>query len=222
MNSHFNLEPSDGNKNRKIIILKFIDGSKRRIVQNLENLENFQIDPLPLADSIDVKPCQNLKLSDQLKSLSKPFSCPHCDNYRRNSRFKIMKHIKKKHFQRYEFQCCSCKQSYDSEKYLRLHIKISHPEVLKAVLMELRNIEEKMDAIMKTEIPDDDLKPKLEVKNDVVEDLQKALEEEIDNIGFPMETETKYHHQGIDYILDHHIVDKIEMHQSFEVLKNKL
>ena len=44
---------------------------------------------------------------------------------------------------------------------------------------------------MKTEIPDDDLKPKLEVKNDVVEDLQKALEEEIDNIGFPMETEKK-------------------------------
>ena len=63
-----------------------------------------------------------------------------------------------------------------------------------------------MDTTIKAEIPDDLLTPKLEVKNDVVENLQKALEEEIDNMGFPMEAETKYH-----------LVDKIEMHQSFEV-----
>ena len=47
---------------------------------------------------------------------------------------KVIKHVKKKHFPKYEFKCFYCKESYDDKKYLRLHIKCSHPEKLKAVL----------------------------------------------------------------------------------------
>ena len=48
--------------------------------------------------------------------------------------FKVIKHVKKKHFPKYEFKCFYCKESYEDKKYLRLHIKCSHPEKLKAVL----------------------------------------------------------------------------------------
>ena len=51
--------------------------------------------------------------------------------------FKVIKHVKKKHFPKYEFKCFYCKESYDDKKYLRLHIKCSHPEKLKAVLAKM-------------------------------------------------------------------------------------
>ena len=53
------------------------------------------------------------------------------------NRFKVIKHVKKKHFPKYEFKCFYCKESYDDKKYLRLHIKCSHPEKLKAVLAKM-------------------------------------------------------------------------------------
>ena len=52
--------------------------------------------------------------------------------------FKVIKHVKKKHFPKYEFKCFYCKESYDDKKYLRLHIKCSHPEKLKAVLAKMK------------------------------------------------------------------------------------
>ena len=51
--------------------------------------------------------------------------------------FKVIKHVKKKHFPKYEFKCFYCKESYDDKKYLRLHIKCSHPEKLKPVLAKM-------------------------------------------------------------------------------------
>ena len=70
-------------------------------------------------------------------TFGKGFSCPHCKVYTRKSRFKVIKHVQKKHFPKYEFKCFYCKESYDDKKYLRLHIKCSHPEKLKAVLAKI-------------------------------------------------------------------------------------
>merc|ERR1711862_144402 len=68
----------------------------------------------------------------------KRFNCPHCDLYSRNSRLKVIKHIKKKHFPNFEFKCFYCKESCDEKMYLRLHIRYAHPGNLKAVMVELK------------------------------------------------------------------------------------
>ena len=42
-------------------------------------------------------------------------------------------------FLRYDFQCYNCKKSFESSKYLRLHIKASHPKLLRTVLLQIQN-----------------------------------------------------------------------------------
>ena len=87
------------------------------------------------SDNSEEKP----KISPIFKptAFGKGFTCPHCEVYTRKSRLKVIKHVKKKHFPKYEFKCFYCKESYDDKKYLRLHIKCSHPEKLKAVLAKM-------------------------------------------------------------------------------------
>lgn len=59
------------------------------------------------------------------QALEKRFQCPHCDRFSHESRFKVMKHIKKTHRPKYEFKCRFCKKRrFDSQTYLRLHLSV--------------------------------------------------------------------------------------------------
>ena len=74
--------------------------------------------------------------SDYKVPTKKRFQCPHCGLYPSNRRSKIMKHIKKMHSPKYDHKCLHCKKTFHSKVYLKLHIKVTHPEALKIAIDE--------------------------------------------------------------------------------------
>jgi len=74
--------------------------------------------------------------SDYKVPTKKRFQCPHCGLYPSNRRSKIMKHIKKMHSPNYDHKCLHCKKTFHSKVYLKLHIKVTHPEALKIAIDE--------------------------------------------------------------------------------------
>jgi len=186
MNSIFNLKSSEENNNIEIAVEIVLEEEIQPRSKMSPNLSQF----------LTGESSQSLgHLSNGKIRADKRFQCPHCDLYPSNRRSKIMKHIKKTHFPKYDFECLYCKKTFHSKIYLKLHIKFSHPESLKGAIVENdctdqdtsgsdANVEllhdaAKMGCVNNIEIQDD-VKPKLEIKEETEnskEGIDDALQE---------------------------------------------